>query len=183
MSEARERFLSLMAKHAITVESRFVPWSRSRDKGRKDPSLNWTVSVLKNGKPVLTGDYSAGCGHCPSYRPEFPKPWTVAERAVIVAECERGVPCHYSDAIGTGVPKGGANPVLPDPADVVASFLSDSDAIDYPTDEDWARELGHDGDSRTGEAIYRACLQVGLSLRNALGEAALRELREASQDL
>jgi hypothetical protein len=167
MSEARERFLSLMAKHAITVESKFIPWKSSRNKGQTDPTLNWTVSVLKNGKPVLTGDYSAGCANCPSYRQEYPKRWTVAEKAVIEAECNRGVPCHYSDALRAGVAKVGGKPILPDPADVVASFLSDGDAID----------------SRKGEAIYRACLQVGLSLRNTLGEETLRELREAAQDL
>jgi hypothetical protein len=183
MSEARERFLSLMAKHAITVESKFIPWKSSRNKGQTDPTLNWTVSVLKNGKPVLTGDYSAGCANCPSYRQEYPKRWTVAEKAVIEAECNRGVPCHYSDALRAGVAKVGGKPILPDPADVVASFLSDGDAIDHPTYEDWAGEFGYDVDSRKGEAIYRACLQVGLSLRNTLGEETLRELREAAQDL
>lgn len=43
-------------------------------------------------------------------------------------------------------------------------------------------ELGYDPDSRKAEAIYKACLEIALKLRNALGEDGLAKLREAAQD-
>jgi hypothetical protein len=67
-------------------------------------------------------------------------------------------------------------------ADVLASLVMDSSAIDYSTYEEWAGDCGHDPDSRKGEAIYRACLEIALKLRNGLGEAGLAALREAAQD-
>ena len=51
----------------LTVESVFIPFSQSRNKNEKHKSLNWRVTVKRNGRDVLTTDYSAGIIHCPSY--------------------------------------------------------------------------------------------------------------------
>jgi hypothetical protein len=68
---------------------------------------------------------------------------------------------------------------MPDPCDVFHSFLLDGEAIDAGSFESWAADYGYDEDSRKAFAAYNACIQTGLALRNALGEAALSELREA----
>lgn len=72
--------------------------------------------------------------------------------------------------------------IMPDSLDVIYSLLRDGDAIDSPTYESWAEGNGYDTDSRKGESIYRACLEIGLKLRAALGEAGLEKLRTAFQD-
>ena len=47
---------AVLAKHGITLASVFVPFSQSRNKGEKNPSLNWKVTILSNGREVLTTD-------------------------------------------------------------------------------------------------------------------------------
>lgn len=61
-----------LAALGLTVESVFIPYSQSRNAPGKDkknpdawPSLNWRVTVKRNGRNVLATDYSAGAGHCP----------------------------------------------------------------------------------------------------------------------
>ena len=51
----------------------------------------------------------------------------------------------------------------------------------YPI-EGWAADLGYDTDSRSAEQTYRACLEIGLKMRNGLGDAQLRALRGIYQD-
>ena len=71
---------------------------------------------------------------------------------------------------------------VPTLRDVLYSLVSDADAIDCATFEDWAINYGYDTDSRSAEKAYRACLESGLKLRAMLGEEALTKLRELFQD-
>lgn len=57
-----------LAALGVTVESVFVPFSQSRSKGQNMPNLNWSVTVKRNGREVLTTDYSAGLAHAPGYK-------------------------------------------------------------------------------------------------------------------
>jgi hypothetical protein len=50
--------------------------------------------------------------------------------------------------------------------------------LDYACFEDWAQELGYDTDSRNAEAIYRACLDIGLKFRAMVGQSGLDTLQE-----
>lgn len=63
---------SALADLGLTVESVFVPFSQSRNKAEKHKSLNWRVTVKRNGRDILTTDYSAGAGHCPGYKVSAP---------------------------------------------------------------------------------------------------------------
>lgn len=45
---------SALADLGLTVDSVFVPFSRSRNKGEKYKSLNWQVTVKRNGRNILT---------------------------------------------------------------------------------------------------------------------------------
>lgn len=166
---------TLRARFGLTVRAEFVPFSQSRhaaDKKGKGPdgmTLNWNVTLDHEKRAVLTTAYSAGIGHCPSYRQ------TLSRFRADMAEWTRRE-CEKGKVRGYGAP------ILPDAADVVHSLVMDADALDCPTYESWARDLGFDEDSRKGEATYRACLEIGLKLRAALGDAKLAELREAFQD-
>ena len=179
---AKERIESLVTANAITMKAVFVPWSRSRNAGQKNPSLNWKVTIEKNGREVLTTDYSAGCARCPSYKAsvkELGSRNCIMRDNAIRIECETGEERRCGSSTGIVVNR---NPIIPDLADVLYLLASNASAIDSPTYEDWASEIGYDSDSRNGEAIYRACLEIGLKLRAALGDKVLSELREACQD-
>tara|TARA_R110000796_G_scaffold242533_3_gene364638 strand:+ start:809 stop:1477 length:669 start_codon:yes stop_codon:yes gene_type:complete len=107
----------------VTVESVFIPFSRSRNAGQDSPSLNWSVTVKRQGRAVLTTDYGAGAGHCPAesvqgvphnWRParyrqrsDSPSGWSYRaatareslvqyRKALAAAECESGYKMRLS---------------------------------------------------------------------------------------
>lgn len=165
-TEIKARIDEMLNKHNLTVDSVFVPFSQSRNAGEKSPSLNWKVTLKHNGRKVLTTDYSAGCGHAPSYKQGDN---TVFTHERVLNECERG----KSKATGKAI--------LPDARDVVYSLLIDAEVINYDSFEQWAGEFGYDEDSRAGEKIYNACMKTALQFRT-IGESVIDELRDAFQD-
>jgi hypothetical protein len=76
----------------------------------------------------------------------------------------------------------GNKAIMPDACDVLHSLLMDSEVLDSNSFESWASDFGYDPDSRKAESIYRACLEIGLKVRNGLGESIVAELRAAFQD-
>lgn len=167
----REALLRKMESLGLTVESTFVPWSQSRNKGEKDRSLNWRVTLKHKGRVVLETDYTAGIASCPSYRHGDR---SAAQVEAIRFETENGKP--KTRARGEG-------PIVPDAVGVVYSLCSDADAIDAGGFEAWASDFGYDTDSRKAEATYRACVDTGLKLRAALGDQGLQELRALANEL
>lgn len=159
----------------LTVESCFVPFSQSRNKAEKHKSLNWIVTVKRNGRDVLSTDYSAGVAHCPSYKQGN-------SVAVILAnhECETGRKAKF-DWTGKPYSPQGAM-ILPDAVDVFYSLTMDSGVLDYAGFEDWASEYGYDTDSRQAENVYHACLEIALKLRADIGGSGLETLKTAYQD-
>lgn len=183
----REKIAAAMAGLGLTVKAEFVPFSASRnaanDPGNKpgSRSLNWRVTLERNGRPILTTDYSAGIAHAPCYKQIQGKGigvrWTLENTEALTYETEKGRAFNFrSRYIQNG------KPILPDPVDVVWSLSRDSDVLDSAGFEDWAGELGYDPDSRSAESIYRACLEIALKLRNAIGESGLEALRIAGED-
>lgn len=209
----------------LTVTAVFVPFSQSRNKDEDRKTLNWRVTLLRDGREVLTTDYSAGAGHAPGYKATrvpssfvphryksrsntAPSGWvyrmaTPAEAlaqyrdAVTAAECESGVKMGLHP-FGSGrdnvflpvrvpVREDGRTvqkhePIMPDPLDVVYSLTMDSSVLDAGGFEEWAAEFGYDLDSRKAEATYRACLEIALKMRGAIGDSGLALLAEAFQD-
>lgn len=163
----------------LTVESVFVPFSVSRNKAEKVPSLNWRVTVKHNGAFVLETDYMAGSAHCPSYNHKDKQ----EQPHMVAYECERGYRALGVRFQGRTTEAYGAenvrNAILPDSVDVLYSLAMDSDVLDSRGFEDWASDLGYDTDSRKAESIYRACLDITLKLRAALGDSGLQTLRNA----
>lgn len=153
----------------LSIKSTFIPFSRSRNKGEKSPSLNWSVTLEKNGKPVLTTDYMAGCAHVPGYN-QMDR--SVDHAEMIRNACETGKTGRYDTR----------KKIEPKAVDVIYSLVMDSDVLNYSSFEDWASNFGYDVDSRSAEKTYRACLEIALAFRSAVGESGLTMLAEAFQD-
>ena len=175
-----------MTAHNITVESEFVPWSQSRSYSAEDVkytdkrNLNWRVTLKHDGRDVLTTDYSAGIAHCPAYKSIRPGTlkFSLYNEELFEHETETGTTARRSGAFG--VTKG--KPILPEADSVLCSLVMDASVLDASTFEEWVGDLGYDEDSRAAEAIYRACLEIALKLRNGLGNDTLVELQEVFRD-
>jgi hypothetical protein len=182
----RQKLEAFMAEHKLTIDAVFVPLSHSRNAGGKWRSLNWRVTLKRDGREVLTTDYSAGEAHAPAYSWKADNKSGIPRHirdAAIADECEQGV--AMSKPFGSFVEhKAHATRkrIDPDVVSVFWSMLQDSDVIDAGGFEDWASNFGYDTDSRKAEATYRACLDNALKLRAALGDVVLNAGREAAQD-
>lgn len=167
MTTPKDRIEQTARDLGLSLTFEFIPWSQSRNRGQPERSLNWHVVVRHAGTHVvLATQYSAGIGHCPSFKWSDASSWR-AER--VAQECETG-------RMDTGAK------IEPATAAVLYSLVSDSEALDYPSFEAWADALGCDDDSREAERVYCACLDVGLRLRSAIGDVGLTRLREACAD-
>lgn len=173
------RLRAMIAELGLSIRSEFVPWSRScnfNPSGElSDRSLNWRVTLVHAGRDILTTDYSAGIGYCPSY-PSGSHP-TMNDAELIEYETE-----HGKRATRGGGLLFGRGAIEPNVADVIHGLVSDAWALDYTSFEEWADDMDCDTDSRAAEKNYRACLVIGLRLRNSLGEENLTKLREAARD-
>jgi hypothetical protein len=170
---------ALISELGLTVESVFVPFSQSRNKGEKHPSLNWRVTIKRNGRDVVTTDYMAGCGHCPAYKADSKTlggRYSLMRDGYIRWECEHGFKAAYNMQVMMSDRK---HPLEPGTLDVLNSLVMDSDVLDAGGFEQWASDLGYDTDSRNAESIYRACLDIALKMRAGLGDAGLQSLRNA----
>ncbi len=195
MNDAQQLFAKMMEEHGITIHSKFVPFSESRNKDEDLPSLNWYVTLNRHDREVLAVDYTAGMGHCESVdldgkQIDYWRTKHFALQDAIRAECEDGkARCLNHSKLGYKIrvrrdgTKGETWFTLPDPGDVLYSLLLDGQAIDAGCFEAWADDMGMEQDSRIAHAMYQDCLETGLKLRNAFGETLLGELGDAAQDL
>lgn len=164
----------------LTLTAVFVPWSQSRNKAEKQPSLNWKVTLLRDGREVLTTDYMAGSGHCPAHKREAMKDKGLY-RALIRWECEHGYGVSPNSTYEF-IRRGKGAPLMPLPRDVMHSLVMDADVLDHSSFESWAIDFGYETDSRKAEATYRACIEIALKMRAAIGDEGLRALQTAFQD-
>lgn len=185
-AERKAKIESILSEMGLTAEAKFIPHSKSRNAGEKNPMLNWIVTLKRNGRDILTTDYSAGMGHCPGYGSEPPAQWHRRAKdwqdSVCAEECETGYPQKYWGRMGGFKRKPDSTPIMPDPVDVMYSLVMDSSVLDYSEYEDWAAEYGYDPDSRKGESVYRECLKLALKLRSGIGESGMETLQDAFQD-
>lgn len=158
MTTDTKDYAKVLADAGLTVESQHLPQPNLK-RIESGTQFNYRVRLIHNGRLVWEGEYHMGIGFS-----QFAKSYkrTIHEQEMLLAQLAG----ERSEA-----------PKI-NPADVVHSLLSDSDALDYKSFEDWAPSLGYDPDSRKAEAVYQACLKIGLALRNSLGDAKMAELRE-----
>lgn len=162
----------------LRLESKFIPFSQSRNKNEKYPSLNWVVTLYQNDRKILSTDYMAGSAHCPSYNNKKVKGYDKDQ--LIKKECETGFACVYMWSLNY-ISENRKKPILPDIKDVLYSLLIDSDALNYEFSE-WASNFGYEEDSRKAEKIYNECVNHGLQMLRVLGQENIQELREVYQD-
>jgi len=181
---AADRY-ALFDKLGLEYSAEFVPFSKSRNRDDKDKSLNWRVT-FKRGNQKFTTDYSQGVGHIPSYSHQYAR-LVVYDNAVKEA-CETGKSRIVKRKNGYDAAQGGrtipARRPIPAPTrdDIMYSLVMDSSVIDFPTYEEWARGCGYDEDSRSGEKVYRACLEIALKLRALIGDENISKFQEYYQD-
>lgn len=168
----------------ITIESVFIPFSQSRNKDSEYYSLNWKVTIKRNGKEVLTTDYSAGMAHCPGYNKKphmgFYGSKSLFQRIVTLAECEKGKPVKRVRLNDSCIH--GKDWIEPSTVDVLYYLTMDSTVLDFGGFEDWAADFGYDTDSRAAESIYLACLENTLKMRAYFGADGMKLLQDVFQD-
>jgi len=173
--------------------------------------LSWNITIKRVSKVegsatlaryVLTTTYSMGLAHAPSYDQRLSsasiyKSTSYEDRRKIGInrrlldwEIEHGKPARVvgfgQDTIAVDKLEiraaDNAKPIEPEFESVLDELSMDASILDEPGFEAWAASLGYDPDSRKAEKVYRACLEIALKLRAALGEDGLTALREACQD-
>lgn len=176
-----QTYLDKLLQDVVSYSAEFVPQSRSRKKGEKNPTLNWRVTIVQRTgvQRSLSVDYSQGIGHVPGYAPRSPRmsDAILAKQRQQEHAAETG---RYPRALATYAP-----PVpLPVPAfaDVLHCLILDTDVLDAGGFEQWATDYGYDPDSRAAESIYRQCIETSLQLRALLGDTRIAELRVLFQD-
>lgn len=175
--EAGEPDTDLLAESGLSIVAQFVPFSQSRNKKEKQPSLNWRITVQHNGLALFVCDYSAGSAHCPAYGNKTR--WTPAERRDAIAlECEKGRTVKRFLA-SLSMPQYG-EAIEPNARDVISSLLHDCSAIDCRSFEDWCAESGVDGDTRKARETYNECMAHAVALRAAVGSVMFDKLREGN---
>jgi hypothetical protein len=163
----------------LSVASEFVPFGKSHNAGNKDRSLNWRVTLRRDGRDIVTTDYSAGIAHCPAYKRlkmGFGRT-TIEQQEAIEFETEKGREYRSGSTLGIG---GAA--IVPSSLDVISSLAMDADVLEYSSFEDWAENFGYDPDSRKAETIWKACVEIALKLRSGLGNDALEALQQAASE-
>ncbi len=130
----------------------------------------WKVWLYKEDRLILEQEFKSGIACLLMEKMKHPfSPRSIA----------------YQDAINMALTNGCdvfGRKLRPDIIQFVYSIVSDADALDYNSFEDWAMYTGCDEDSRKAEATYKECLSIGLKLRNGLGEKDFIKLQKAARD-
>ena len=170
----------------IKYEAKFVPFSQSINKDNKDKSLNWIVTLTRNGT-TLTTDYMQGIAHCKYYPQTWGKP-SYKDRKLLEGcneTCETRVNylwSDYGDRVMMPIRKENRKAKEPTLKDVLYSLILDSDVLQHESFEDWADCFGYEQDSRSAEKIYQACLTIGLKVNRMFNESERESLAEFYQD-
>lgn len=178
---ARQEILDWMEKYGVSVTSEFIPFSKSRNAGKKEKSLNWVGVLRRKDREILRTEYSAGVGHCPASKASIKRlgsPNCLMRAEAIDIEIETG----RKAAVWGERPYAGQEKIEPDAVSFVASIFMNTDVLNFSDFESWADEFGYDPDSRSAEKTYQECLKISLKLRNGIGHEALEELRTACED-
>ena len=174
---------NIMVNNGIVIQYQFIPFSQSRNKNESNPSFNYEITLLKDGKAVLVTDFYMGCAFSPSYKIIYSKnSYERKQRDVAIKlECETGKTVKVNDRLVVMKNYQG-NPILPEDTSVIVSLLLDSSVLDYNGFEDWASNFGYDTDSVQAKHGYDACINLALKLTNGIGQDLLSQLREVTQD-
>jgi len=159
----------------LEYKTEFVPASQAN---REQIGLNWRITLSK-GRVKLETPYFQGIAHVKGYKqPPFGR-MTLHDKEIqdsFKHTCENGFLYAY-----TKWRISGKKQPAPELKEILYCIVSDADSIDYDFEE-WAGNYGYDTDSRKAEKMYHDCIQIGLKLRQLVGNDNLQTLRELYQD-
>lgn len=177
----RQQIHQALVNNGWAMSATFVPWSQSRNKGDEYPSINWEVTVTRNGHHVWTGDYMQGTGYLKGDWSRIGYPFgdrTAASARALRETCERG---RYVNTPSRNLRGASGTIDPPDLADVMYSLVMDGAAFfDAQSFDDWCSDFGYDTDSRSAERMYRACSEAGRAI--AATGVDVDQLRDLFQD-
>lgn len=191
----------LIEDNKLSLEAVFVPLSQSRNKDKKNKSLNWKVTLLKGTYKILTTDYSKGIGHVPKYiqggfklaydQKQYEQYLSkVTETGKAAGTMKRDLQ-DYSKIVKKEFYKWKPNsyayePIVPiDPPsveEVLYNLVMDASVLESGGFEGWCFELGFNPDSISHHKIYQECVEIAIKLQGSLGAKLLSDLREAYND-
>lgn len=151
----------------VSMRVEYVPQADPLVEQRKTghwPMLKYRVTLSK-GAVNHTFDYSAGIGHVKGLKTSR---LTQDDVDLIVHLFRTGKVGKRWAGSGIMTPKNTELAYTPLLADVLFSLTTDADVLNHPNFESWAPEFGYDTDSRHAEAIYRACLENSLKIRQLI---------------
>jgi hypothetical protein len=165
---------AFMQSLGVKFSFRFIPFSVSRKRNEKNPSLNFE-GTLTRGKERMSALYSMGCAHCEAYKASVKVLGgknCVDRHNAILGECETGKKGGSTQNQYVTWERGvGGEHKLP-LADLAASLALDSEVINYLDFEEWASDFGYDPDSRKHEAIYQECIKTAKDFLKVVGSRA-----------
>jgi hypothetical protein len=169
---------NLIDEMGITIESKFIPFSQSRNKNDKWESLNWKIRISVKGKPILETDYSVGMGYCPSYLAKYSPEKYPGVEAAVKAECETGYAHQYFDKWADKV-RPTKKKIEPCIVSVMRKLVADAEAIDCAGFEDWCRNYWFTADLNKARETYEESLKVAIALNDGLEKDEMVELKDA----
>jgi hypothetical protein len=182
--DAQAEIVSLLDKIGVTMTAQHVPTVYDHKKavsasGGTDenwPHIAWSCKFT-SPRGSFTADYRQGLGHLPKSI-QYP-PRTVCDVDIVRVALESGtVPVLRH---GHAVPQKSSPLPAPERLDVIYCLMSDAEAAQYESFEQWAAELEYDADSRKAEKIFIQCRNVALDLNRVFGAAVVERLRELYQ--
>ena len=160
----------LAQKHGINMACTFV---RLTVRDEKWKCFEWAVTLTQDGKAPIKMPYYCGVGHA-----------VKLETLRVQRNALRDNPkLQLFDGTTLDVPARvdvRFKPTPPNVADVLASLLLDSDALES-TFEEWAGNYGYSSDSIKAKATYELCRDYGLKVKRLLG-ADFDAFRQAASD-
>ena len=168
--------------------------------GEKWDNLLFTIQIVRAqptgaSKVIYSGPFRMGIG-CIDFNGKRPHAATVTTSGNGLTETEMNILRHYQKSAGVNIKPEYAKHkasliqkmaahqrISPDLATVMHSLISDGEAgFDALTFEQWADSLGYDSDSRSAEATYHACRNIGTALAREFTADEIADLREAASE-
>ena len=168
--EELQAYIEELQKNGLKYEAEFIPQRFSRNAESEYKSINWRVTLSKDGK-FLTADYMQGIGHAPYYNQAD----KYKQREIAGQASEKGLGLkRFKSSFYAKLP----SPLL---VDVLYSLVMDSDVFNFDDFEDWAECFGYDPDSISHKEIYEMCLSNGKKLKKLVNINELAELYQEAE--
>lgn len=172
--------------NSINYSVEFVPFSRSRNRDKKDKSLNWIVTLERHGN-FVKADYMQGQAHVHNFNNPTKKNsryfYKYIQNEIVNKTCEDGKAYSYREKIDNlRIDMKVKNQPQPKLEDVLYCLISNADVLQYRGFQEWAECFGYGTDSIKANEIYQACLKITLEMKQLFNCEEMEILQEHFQD-